>query len=103
MSEQDPKSPVRAITITVACASLSGAAFVSHWLGVLRMPFFVTFISLPAALALVGIYLWHKRLPDRWLAQRIWAGCWIGLLATFCVPKFQIRIRLKPDAVLNVA
>lgn len=61
---------------------MSGAALLAHHSGLLRFPYFVTFISLPSSLALVGFQSWANRRPWKWLAQRIWAGCWIGLLGT---------------------
>lgn len=72
----------RALWLATGCASLSGAALLSHAIGWLRMPFFITCFSLPAALVLVALHVWSRSLPHRWLGQRIWAGCWIGFVGT---------------------
>jgi hypothetical protein len=76
------RSSLGALGLAAGCASLSGAAFVAHALGWLRMPFFLTFFSLPAALVLVALQVWSRAMAHRWLGQRLWAGCWIGLVAT---------------------
>lgn len=73
---------VGALWLAAGCASLSGVAFLFHALGWLAMPFFITCVSLPAALVLVALYVWARSLPHRWLAERIWAGSWIGFAGT---------------------
>lgn len=80
------------LVLATCAASLSGAAVLSHAAGLLRMPFFVTCISLPATLLLVAVSLRSRALPDRWLSQRVWAGCWIGLLATLAYDGTRLLI-----------
>lgn len=82
LAVSSPPRETGALLVAIACASMSGAALLAHHAGLLRLPFFITFISLPSSLALVALHLWAKRWPWQWLARRIWAGCWIGPLGT---------------------
>lgn len=76
------KRPMLAAGIAAGCASLSGAALLFHAAGLVRMPFFITFFSVPAAMALLAYRVWLWRSDPNWLGQRLWAGCWIGFVGT---------------------
>jgi hypothetical protein len=69
--------------VGVACAFASTIAFFLHVFGVMRMPFFINFVGMPAIILMmiVGLYSWQRRLPF-WLRLRagIIAGA-LGLIA----------------------
>lgn len=88
-------APRRSAGMACFAASLSGAAVLSHAAGWLRMPFFITCISLPATLLVVALSLRSRGRADRWLAQRVWAGCWIGLLATLAYDVTRLFIQVS--------
>jgi hypothetical protein len=64
--------------VGVACAFASTAAFFLHVLGVMKMPFFVNFIGMPAIILMmiVGLYSWQRQLP-------FWRRFRAGLIAGF--------------------
>jgi hypothetical protein len=69
--------------VGTACAFASTAAFFLHVFGVMRMPFFINFIGMPAIILMmiVGLYSWQRRLPFwRRLRAGIIAGA-LGLVA----------------------
>lgn len=69
--------------VGLLCAFASTAAFFLHVLGVMRMPFFVNFVGMPAIILMmiVSLYSWQRRLPF-WKRMRagIIAGA-LGLIA----------------------
>ena len=81
-----PRSPRETMILYVtgvACAFASTAAFFLHVFGLVRMPFFINFVGMPAVILMmiVGLYSWQRRLPF-WLRLRagIAAGA-LGLIA----------------------
>ncbi|HEX8003668.1 MAG TPA: hypothetical protein VF519_13340 [Mycobacteriales bacterium] len=66
--------------LTVALASTSIVALVLHALGWLRMPYAVSFLTLPGLVLLLGLMVWAGRVDHAFLRDRLAAGTIGGLL-----------------------
>lgn len=77
--------------VGVACAFASTAAFFLHVFGVMRMPFFINFVGMPAIILMmiIGLYSWQRRLPF-WLRLR--AGIVAGLLGLLAYDAVRFAI-----------
>ena len=61
--------------VAIACALASTAAFFLHVFGLVRMPFFINFVGMPAIILMmiIGLYSWQRRLPF-WIRLRAEIG-----------------------------
>lgn len=84
MATLDPalrsRADVPLLVLTLAAAASSIAALLLDWLGWIRMPYTVSFLSLPAMVFLVLVTVWAGRTQRDLLVNRLTVGAIGGLL-----------------------
>ena len=77
--------------VAIACALASTAAFFLHVFGLVRMPFFINFVGMPAIILMmiIGLYSWQRRLPY-WIRLR--AGLLAGALGIIAYDVIRLSI-----------
>lgn len=74
------RGDLQLLLLTLAAAGSSIAALLFDWLGWIRMPYTVSFLSLPGMVFLVLLTVWAGRTQRRLLANRLSVGAVGGLL-----------------------
>jgi hypothetical protein len=71
---------MRLLVVAVAAAATSIAALLFDWVGWVRMPYTISFVTLPGLVALVVMSVWARRSDRRLLFNRLVTGTVAGLL-----------------------
>ena len=91
---RERKETILLYVVGVACAFASTAAFFLHVFGLVRMPFFINFVGMPAVILMmiVGLYSWQRRLPF-W--RRLRAGLIAGALGLIAYDTVRLAIYMS--------
>ena len=95
---RDPRETISLYVTGVACAFASTVAFFLHVFGLVRMPFFINFVGMPAVILMmiIGLYSWQRRLPF-W--RRLRAGLAAGALGLIAYD--TVRFAIYSSGVLS--
>jgi hypothetical protein len=78
-----PWLPDPALTLlTLGCTAAGIAAFLLDVAGVLRMPWTMSFVSLPALVVVLALAVWAQRVDRQPFLERLVVGATAGLIAT---------------------
>ena len=75
-----PKSDRALFALAFVAAGTSIAALLAHAAGIVRMPFTVSFVTLPGLVLLLSLMVWAGRAQKTLLFNRLWVGTVAGFL-----------------------
>jgi hypothetical protein len=93
------RADLRLLLLTLAAAASSILALLLDWAGWIRMPYTVSFLSLPAMVFLVVLTVWAGRTREALLFNRLTVGTTGGLLGLvgYDVVRWLVQVVLPVD------
>jgi hypothetical protein len=93
------RADLRLLLLTLAAAASSILALLLDWVGWIRMPYTVSFLSLPAMVFLVVLTVWAGRTREALLFNRLTVGATGGLLGLvgYDVVRWLVQVVLPVD------
>lgn len=89
-----PWLPDPALTLVVVGATAAGiAAFLLDVAGLLAMPWTLSFVSLPALVAVLGIAVWAQRVERQPFFNRLIVGATAGFIATLAYDGVRVAVQ----------